>query len=200
MKSPRSLLISTLLAVGLTATAARAASPWSVRIATTYLQTVDGSTNAAVPVNIDDKFIPEFDVSYAFTPHWSADLVLTVPQEQHVRSAGASLGTFQHLPPTLLAKYTINPDSKLRFYVGAGVNFTLIFNEKLGGGTLKLDDYSVGPAGQVGCDYTISEHWSLNLDVKRAMLRTDVTTTAGVKVTELHLDPWLYSVGLRYQF
>ncbi|MFH1497207.1 MAG: OmpW family outer membrane protein [Verrucomicrobiota bacterium] len=198
MKSLRSLVVLTALAAGLAPVASLAASPWSVRVAATYLETTDGSTNPAVPVNIEDKWIPEIDISYAFNAHWSAELVLTNPQEHNVRSAGAALGSFKHLPPTLLGKYTFNPEGKLRAYVGAGVNFTLIFDDDLAAG-LKLDNYSVGPAGQVGVDYQIADGWALNIDVKRAMLRTDVTA-AGAKVTRLELDPWLYSVGVRYQF
>lgn len=176
-----------------------ARSPWSVRLAATYLQTVDGSSNKAVPVDVEDKWIPEFDINYAFTPHWSAEFVLTIPQKHTVKSAGTKLGTFKHLPPTLLAKYTFNPDGKIRPYLGAGVNGTLIFDEDLAGGGLKLDSFSVGPAGQVGVDFAITEHWAFNLDVKRMMLRTDVKA-GGTTITELHLDPWLYSAGLRYQF
>ncbi|TSJ79714.1 OmpW family protein [Rariglobus hedericola] len=187
-----------MLGAGLVALAPlHAASPWSVRIATAYLQTTDGSTNKAIAVDIEDKLIPEFDISYAFTSHWSADLVLTVPQEHEVKVNGAKVGTFKHLPPTLLAKYTFTPIGRFTPYVGAGVNFTLIFDDDLGGA--KLDSYSVGPAGQVGFDYKLADHWSLNADVKRAMLRTDVKA-GGVKLTEARLDPWIYSLGLRYQF
>jgi len=176
---------------------AQAASPWSVRLAATSLQTVDGTTNKAVQVDIEDKLIPEFDVGYAFNRHWSAELVLTVPQEHTVKVNGSQAGTFKHLPPTLLAKYTFDPIGNFTPYIGAGVNFTLIFDDELG--AAKLDNYSVGPAGQVGFDYKLNEHWSLNADVKKMVLRTDVTA-GGTKLTEARLDPWLYSVGLRYQF
>lgn len=175
----------------------QAASPWSVRLAATYLQTTDGTSNKAVRIDIEDKLIPEFDVSYAFNANWSADLVLTIPQEHDVKVNGARAGTFKHLPPTLLAKYTFDPIGGFTPYLGAGVNFTLIFDEDLGGA--KLDNYSIGPVAQAGFDYKLNERWALNVDVKRAMLRTDVKA-GGVKLTEARLDPWLYSVGLRYQF
>ncbi|HEY8932842.1 MAG TPA: OmpW family outer membrane protein [Rariglobus sp.] len=198
MKSRRSA--SALLALLLAPAALlpiHAASPWSVRLAAAYLQTMDGSTNKAVDVDIEDKLIPEFDVSYAFNRHWSADLVLTVPQEHHVKVNGSQAGTFKHLPPTLLAKYSFDPIGNFTPYLGAGVNFTLIFDDELG--AAKLDNYSVGPAAQAGFDYKLNERWALNADVKKMVLRTDVTA-GGTKLTEARLDPWLYSVGLRYQF
>lgn len=195
------LLFASLLALGVSTLAHAETSPWSVRLAATWLQTTDGSSNSAVPVTIEDKLIPELDVSYAFTEHWSADLVLTIPQEHTVKSAGTRLGTFKHLPPTLLAKYNFSPIGAFRPYIGAGANFTLIFDDDLYAGPtrLKLENFSVGPAGQAGFDWTLSEKWAFNVDVKRVFLRTDVTA-GGTKLTEARLDPWLYSVGLRYAF
>ena len=195
MRSVR--LFSRLTVFVASLTLAHAASPWSVRIAATYLQTTDGSTNSAVDVDIEDKLIPEFDITYAFTGHWAAELVLTTPQEHGVKVNGVTAGNFKHLPPTLLAKYTFDSIGGFTPYLGAGVNFTLIFDENLGGA--KLDNYSVGPAAQAGFDYSLNDRWSLNADVKRAMLRTDVKA-GGVTLTEARLDPWLYSLGLRYTF
>jgi outer membrane protein len=193
-------LLALLTVAGLASLApVQAASPWSVRVAATYLQTTDGSSNKAVRVDIEDKLIPEFDVSYAFNSHWSADLVLTIPQEHEVKVNGTKVGTFKHLPPTLLAKYNFSPIGGFTPYIGAGVNFTLIFDDDLLGGAAKLDNYSIGPAGQAGFDYKLTEHWALNVDVKRVMLRTDVKV-GGSTLTEARLDPWLYSLGLRYQF
>lgn len=198
MKSYLSLpALLALLLAPLSILSAQAASPWSVRLAATYMQTVDGTTNKAVQVDIEDKLIPEFDVGYAFNRHWSAELVLTVPQEHDVKVNGAQAGTFKHLPPTLLAKYSFDAIGNFTPYIGAGVNFTLIFDDELG--AAKLDNYSVGPAGQAGFDCKLNERWSINADVKKIMLRTDVTA-GGTKLTEARLDPWLYSVGLRYQF
>lgn len=187
-----------LAALALVVPAVRADSPWSVRVGATWLQTVDKSTNSAVPVKVEDKWIPELDITYAFSSNWAAELVLTVPQTHDVSSAGTPLGEFKHLPPTFLIKYTPDFGGAFRPYVGAGVNVTLIFDDELAGG-LKLDTWSVGPAAQIGADWALNERWSLNVDVKRAMIRTDVKAN-GVKITEARLDPWLFSLGLRYAF
>lgn len=191
---------SALLLGALAAASSAFAGPWSARIGATWLETVDKSTRG-VPVSVEDKLIPELDITYAFDANWSAELVLTIPQEHSVKSAGARLGSFKHLPPTLLAKYTFDPIGSFRPYVGAGVNFTLIFDDDLAVGAtrLKLDSFSVGPAVQAGFDWALNDTWSLNFDVKRVMLRTDVEA-GGAKITEARLDPWLYSIGLRYAF
>lgn len=195
MKSLRSLSAFALLLAALPV--AQAASPWSARLAATYLETTDGSTNGPLDVEIEDKFIPELDVSYAFSEHWSAELVLTIPQTHTVKVNGAKAGDFKHLPPTVLAKYTFSPIGGFTPYLGAGVNFTLIYDEDLGGA--RLDTYSVGPAAQAGFDYVLNDRWSLNADVKRVFLRTDLRL-GNTNLTEVRLDPWLYSVGLRYRF
>jgi outer membrane protein len=181
-----------------------ALSPWSVTVRATYLVTTDGSKAggplglAADAIVIEDKTIPEFDLNYRINDQWALELVTTIPQEHTVKLKGVGeLGNFKHLPPTLMVKYYAGEVAGFRPYVGAGVNFTLIFDENLGG--LKLDSYSVGPAAQVGVDYALNERWALNFDVKRAMLRTDVEL-GGAKITSLELDPWLLAVGVNYAF
>lgn len=203
------MLVRAVLLLGTIATLS-AASPWSVRVRATYLETVDhsdafsalGIDFAKNSVAVNDKLIPEIDVDYAFTDTWSAELVLTIPQTQDVKLAGVGkLGTFKHLPPTLLAQYRANPGGAIRPYVGAGVNFTLIWDDKLSvaGVPLSLENYSLGLAVQAGVDFKINEKWSFNFDLKRAAIRSDVSAGAA-KLTEARLDPWLYAVGLRYEF
>lgn len=194
----------------LSAGALQAASPWSARLRATYLETADksdaftalGINFGANAVKVNDKFIPEIDVDYAFTDSFSAELVLTIPQTQDVTLAGVGkLGSFKHLPPTLLGKYKFNAGGLFRPYVGAGANFTLIWGDKLSvaGVPLGLDSYSIGLAAQAGIDWKIDERWTFNVDVKRAALRSDVKAGA-TKLTEARLDPWLYAVGVSYAF
>jgi outer membrane protein len=188
-----------------------AASPWSARLRTTYLQTVDhsgaftalGINFAKNSVKINDKLIPEIDVDYAFTDTLSAELVLTIPQTQEVTLAGVGkLGSFKHLPPTLLLQYRANPGSAIRPYFGVGVNFTLIWGDSglaVAGVPLSLENYSLGLAGQAGVDWKINDRWSFNVDIKKAAISSDVLAGAA-RLTTAHLDPWLYAIGLRYDF
>ena len=187
-----------------------AASPWSVRLRATYLQTVDKSDAfTALSINfpkdaisVNDKLIPEIDVDYAFTDTLGAELVLTIPQTQDVSLAGVgNLGSFKHLPPTLLFQYKANPGGTVRPYIGAGINFTLIWggNLKVAGVPLDLDSTSIGLAAQGGVDIKIDDQWSFNVDIKRAAIRSDVRA-GGARLTEARLDPWLYAVGFRYDF
>lgn len=187
-----------------------AASPWSVRLRATYLETVDESDAFTAlgiafgpdAVSVSDKLIPEIDIAYAFTDTLSAELVLTIPQKHTVSLAGVGrLGSFKHLPPTLLFQYRALPGAAIRPYVAAGVNFTLIWDDRLvvAGVPLRLENSSTGLALQAGVDWKLDERWSFNLDLKRANLRSGVYAGAA-RLTEARLDPWLYAAGVRYEF
>ncbi|HEY8995859.1 MAG TPA: OmpW family outer membrane protein [Lacunisphaera sp.] len=207
-KAIRTIIPCALLLVS--SVALPAASPWSARLRATYLQTVDksdaftalGINFAANAVSVSDRLIPEIDIDYAFTDTLSAELVLTIPQEHSVSLAGVGkLGTFKHLPPTLLLQYRALPGAAIRPYVGIGVNFTLIWDDSLvvAGVPLGLEGNSTGLAVQAGVDWKLNDRWGFNLDLKRANIRSAVSA-GGAKLTEARLDPWLYAAGLRYEF
>ena len=98
-----------LAALGLVAGQAVAQeSPWLIRARVVNIDTANKSD--AIPglaakdnIHVSDKTIPELDISYFFTPHIAAELILTYPQKHTVRAAdlGGRIGTFKHLPPTL---------------------------------------------------------------------------------------------------
>ncbi|MBL9199807.1 MAG: OmpW family protein [Opitutaceae bacterium] len=190
---------------------AAAAGPWTARLRATYLDMADksdafsalGLNFAKDSVAVNSKWIPEFDFSYRFTDNLTAELVLTIPQSQEVTLAGVGkLGKFKHLPPTLLGQYHFAATSGFQPYIGAGLNFTLIYdaNLKVANVPLDLENFSVGAAAQAGCNIDLGNGTSLNLDVKRAFLRSDVSVQGGAKLTTAKLDPWLFSVGLGWRF
>jgi outer membrane protein len=51
----------------------------------------------------------------------------------------------------------------------------------------------------LGADIPLDKNWSVNLDVKKAYIRTDVYS-AGSSVGRLKVDPLLYAVGVGYRF
>jgi outer membrane protein len=178
--------------------------PWLVRVRAVNLDPANKSdpvngTGAANRLTINSKTIPELDISYFFTPNWAAELVLTYPQKQKVMMDGAQIGTFKHLPPTLTMQYHFTPEKTISPYVGAGVNYTRISSVKLLNGAAQLESSSVGLALQAGVDFKIDKKWSLNLDVKKVQIRSDVRTAAG-QISAVKIDPWLVGVGVGYRF
>ena len=67
------------------------------------------------------------------------------------------------------------------------------------GKRVTLDAYSIGPAVQAGLDIPIDKKWSLNVDVKKVWINSDVYL-AGTKISHVNLDPWAIGVGVGYRF
>ncbi|WP_028605246.1 OmpW/AlkL family protein [Ottowia thiooxydans] len=171
-------------------------SPWMVRVRAAHLASDNGGPAGNAGVSVSDKWIPEVDVSYFFTPNIAAELILTYPQKHDVRLGGSSIGSLKHLPPTLLAQYHFTNFGAFKPYVGAGVNYTRFSNVDILGGTVNVSRNSWGPALQAGFDYALTKNWSLNFDVKKVYIDTNVSAGIG----KLKVDPWLMSVGIGYRF
>jgi outer membrane protein len=172
--------------------------PWQVRLRAVHLNS-DNGDSTGLGLSINDKTIPEVDISYFFTPHIAAELVLTIPQKHDLRAGGATIGTLRHLPPTLTAQYHFNPGGSVRPYVGAGVNYTRFSSVHLPAG-VDIDRSSFGGALQVGVDIPLPyKNLVLNFDIKKLWLGTDVKV-AGAKVGQFDVDPVLFGVGLGWRF
>lgn len=171
--------------------------PWQLRVRAVHLDSAN-KDNTGLGLAINDKWIPEVDLSYHFTPHWAAELVLTVPQKQTLTSFGARIGSLKHLPPTLTVQYHFNPTGNIRPYVGAGLNYTRFSSAKLPAG-VAIDNSSVGGALQLGVDIPLSRSMSLNLDVKKVYIATDVKA-GGARLGTLKVDPVLFGVGVGWRF
>lgn len=203
------LTITALAAISVAGTARADDGPWEVRVRALYLDPANKSDAIgaiSVPsdaIHINGKWLPDVDIEYFFTPNWSSELVLTYPQSQTVTVEGTSIGTFKHLPPTLTAKYDFLPGQDFQPYVGVGVNLTFIMDVNLAVpkvGTLALNGTSIGPALQAGFDYKMADHWYFNADVKWAKLGSDVILDGVGKVSTVHIDPFLFGVGVGYRF
>lgn len=131
-----------------------------------------------------------------------------------VKGLGAPLdgrfGSIKHLPPTLsVIYYPFDKASAFQPYVGAGVNYTWFFDDKLssqaeenGFRGLDLKD-SWGLAAQVGMDYMLTDSLMVNAQVRYIDIDTEATSNHAVlgKVkVDVDVDPMVYMVGLGYKF
>jgi outer membrane protein len=177
---------------------------WLVRARAVHIDPADksdpvGGAGASNRIGVESRTIPEVDISYFFTPNFAAELVLTYPQKHDVYLDGQSIGTFKHLPPSLLAQYHFTPDKTVSPYVGLGVNWTTFSKNELLNGQGSLEHDSFGLVAQAGVDFKLDGHWSLNVDVKKIQLRSDVLI-GGVKASKVKVDPVLLGVGVGYRF
>ncbi len=217
MKAIKWVGVAALAAVAGVAQAADAGEGnWLVRARAVRLMVDNdnsGGANLPIDVKAENKWIPEVDISYFFTPNIAAELILTYPQKHDVTLGGTDIGSVKHLPPTLTLQYHFNPTGTIRPYAGIGVNYTRFSSVKLnaspvlGADTpLRVDRSSFGLAAQVGADFQIAKQWFLNVDLKYISIDTDIyvkdsaAALPGAKVTKLGLDPWVLGVGFGYRF
>ena len=172
-------------------------------------------------INIQNTFIPELDFTYFFTKNIATELILGTTKHDvktvgsDISAVGGStnasvdLGSVYLLPPTLTLQYHFFPMKEKIFkpYVGAGVNYTIFYNEK--SGTVVKDvqyENAFGFAAQVGFDLMLDDTFFINADVKRLFLSTDVTVdasnlAAGLSIpAEVDINPWLLGFGVGMKF
>ncbi len=174
-------------------------TPWLVRVRAVNLDSANKSdTTPALGLSVNDKVIPEVDITYFFTPNLAAELVLTYPQKHTVYSKGTEIGSLKHLPPTLSAQYHFTDFGAVRPYVGAGLNYTHFSSVDLPAG-VSIKKNSYGLSLQVGVDYEIAKDVVLNLDVKKVQIGTDIKVN-DAKIGTFKVDPLLIGVGVGWRF
>lgn len=130
------------------------------------------------------------------------EVLAALPFEHDITVEGmGKVGSTKELPPTVSVQYYFNPETNFRPYVGAGVNYTIFFNDKTVpalGGDLELDN-SFGLAVQAGFDYDLNDKWFLNADIRYINIET-TATIAAVGSSDVDINPTVISVGLGYKF
>lgn len=184
-------------------------SPWQVRLRALGVITNDSGYVGGVAgsgLSYSDTLIPELDISYYFTDNIAAELILgTTKAKVHGEGSIAALGEVGStwvLPPTLTLQYHFTDFGAFKPYVGAGVNYTMFYDQKGGSADRLKVKNSFGAALQVGADYMINDNWGLNVDVKKLFLRPDFDVTVGGTPMsgKAKLDPWLVGAGVTYRF
>ncbi|MDF2603970.1 MAG: OmpW family protein [Sphingomonas sp.] len=173
-----------------------------------------GSILPAFPgekVRIDNSVMPEIDLTYMATDNIGVELIASTTKHHADGRTGTTggigrLASTWVLPPTLTMQYHFMPRSTVRPYVGAGINYTIFWNEKASPGLeaavgrtrVHMKD-SVGWAAQAGIDIDLSRKVFLNLDVKYIDIDTTArldTAAAGTQRVRLNVDPLVFGVGL----
>ncbi|TCN81147.1 outer membrane protein OmpW [Shewanella fodinae] len=160
--------------------------------------------------NVDNDTQLGLNFGYMLTDNVGIELLAATPFSHDVKLNGVgTIADTKQLPPTLVAQYYFgNAQSKLRPYVGAGVNYTMFFDNDFNQGAkaLGLDNLSMsnswGLAAQVGLDYQINKDWLVNASVWYAKINTDVKFTmndTNYKI-DTDIDPWVYMISVGYVF
>jgi len=187
---------------------AEAKSPWLVRGRILAVLPDEDATVTPLGGNleIEDQYVPELDITYFFDEHWAAELILAVtPHDITHTPTGLDIGKVWLLPPTLTVQYHFQPDDPVfRPYIGAGINYTTFFGHDDADPAIYDAKFgsSFGFALQAGVDFPINEHWSINVDVKKVWIDTDVDleTALGPQHASVDINPLVVGVGVAYRF
>ncbi|QGZ61407.1 OmpW/AlkL family protein [Paraburkholderia acidisoli] len=150
--------------------------------------------------NVNNALVPELDFTYMATNNIGVELILGTSRNQVTSKIGA-LGGVGVLPPTLLLQYHFNNAGKVRPYVGAGLNYTLFYNNGLhaGGESVSINNHSFGPALQFGIDFQVTKRVFVNADIKKIWMHTDASL-GGTPLGTLHIDPLVVGLGVGMKF
>ena len=171
--------------------------PWLVRARAVHIDSAN-KDSTGLNLSVNDKWLPEVDITYFFNKNIAAELILTVPQRHTLSAGGTAIGGLKHLPPSLLVQYHFTDAPGFKPYVGAGVNYTRFSSIRLPAG-VDVDRNSFGGALQLGVDIPVAKDVYLNFDVKKVYIKTDVSA-AGNKIGTFKVDPVLFGIGLGWRF
>lgn len=150
-------------------------------------------------VDVEDGTMVTFNGTYFMTDQWAVEVLAALPFKHDIDAkSGPNIGETKHLPPTVSLQYHFTPNQPVRPYVGAGLNYTIFFEEDIDGASLSLDD-SFGWAAQVGVDIDLTENMFLNAEIRYL----DIDTKAKVNsasIGTVEIDPMLYGINIGFRF
>jgi len=174
--------------------------------------------DSTMSLTVDDNSQIGLNFVYFYDNNWAIELLAATPFTHDVtiqdKNAvlgvdGAKLAEVSQLPPTLSALYYFDTGSKFKPYVGAGINYTIFFDEEfepapesLGLTDLDLDG-SFGLSFQVGADYQIDDKWHINASARYISIESEAKfNVAGNNIGQANIavDPMVYSIMLGYKF
>jgi len=143
--------------------------------------------------------------------------------EGAISGTNLQAGSAKQLPPTLVFQYYPRGGKPgWQPYIGAGLNYTQFFDEDVDNELINtlgaltdgvVDDadlsleQSWGVAFQAGVDVPFYDHWAFNacvwyLDIdSTAKLTPKSNGTSLDRVDfDVHIDPWVYNIGVAYRF
>lgn len=173
----------------------------------------------ALTASVDSDTQLGLNFVYFATDNIAVELLAATPFKHdlkvHSGDTTLDLGETTQLPPTLSALYYFNnPNNNFQPYVGAGINYTVFFEEdfdsSMQGDTspLNLTNLKVknswGLSAQIGADYHLDDKWLVNAAIRYI----DIDTTATFKAidgtvpgkVDISVDPLVYMVSVGYTF
>lgn len=169
---------------------------------------------AGTQTKANDNFVPTVAIEYFLSNNFSLETIAGVTQHDVDAVSGLPEGAelvsdAKIIPASLTAKAHFDAGG-VKPYLGAGVTYWLIFDEKPGAASIPLGatdfnfDNEFGFLLQAGVDVPLGEEgFGLSLDAKRYFIDLEAQWFAGNSLaieTEHKLNPWVLSAGVSYTF
>jgi outer membrane protein len=153
-------------------TARSSEGPWLLRLDADFVSATGAASGGGTAAIGGEYFI---------TDHVAGTVSLTLPRTFSFGARGSA--RLQSSNVTL--KYYFTPETRLRPYVGAGIDVTALYAATAAG----VGHATIGPAIQAGLDVRLNPHWMLNADVSWAQVRSAIA-----------IDPVQFGLGVAYRF
>ncbi len=193
-----------LTRLGLAATLLLAAAPafaadWWVRGGATHVNPKSGNGTLAGTLALDVDSNAQLGLSFGryLNDNWAVDVLAATPFSHTASLNGTEAVDFKHLPPTVSLQYYFGDrNAAIRPFVGAGFNFTWVYDEESRGPVAGADvdlDNSWGLAAQAGLLWNFSDTWHATADVRWIDIDADATLN-GADIGTATVDPMVISV------
>ena len=132
-KKLATLTLTTALAALAVPAFAQSQGDWTVGVGVGYLDPKsDNGTLDGLDTDVDSDTRPIFTVEYFVRDNLGIELLAATPFEHDITLNGdIDAGSVKHLPPTLSLNYHFPTNSAWKPYVGAGLNYTIFFDEQI---------------------------------------------------------------------
>jgi outer membrane protein len=172
-----------------------------------------GGADLGAGLTVDSNAQLGLNFAYFVTDNINIEVLAATPFKHDVSldvDGDNALGEVTHLPPSVTANYYfMDSASAFQPYVGAGLNFTIFFDEEFtsankDAGFSDLDlDSSFGLTAQVGADYKLDDKWHVNASVRWIDIDTEASFKLGEadgSVGDIQIDPLVWTLSVGYTF
>lgn len=183
--NPRIALWAACTGGMLAAGAAQAqSSPWIVRLGPAHVGfstradvSVAGSPVPGGSASASSNTTLGLEFANELSSRWTARLLLGVPPETTLSGTGTlasagELGKVTYAPAVLSMTFNLLEGGTFRPYLGAGLNYTMVFKSKDAFITQLDVKNAFAPVAQAGVEFTLSPDWRLSIDARKIYLKT----------------------------
>lgn len=166
-----------------------------------------GQTVPGASATVKNNLTAELEAGYYFNPNVSVSLTVGGPPTATLKGSGPleglTLGKITYGPAVAAIQYHLTAfGPKFVPYLGAGVNYTIVLNNKDGAVQNLRVKSPVGVTFQAGAESMISDRLGIFVDAKQVILDTTATgTVAGAPAdAKIKINPLIVTGGISFHF